>query len=128
MSNDRIVKLVFIRIDSGNTGAPRKAVVPLVEGSDFAQFLGRVRRRLGLPDGTSLELLDAATGSVNSIERLIEVSTPHPDAMRCGSPESPRCALLFPDKMMGCCVCVCLCLSDRPSRLFRRWMRASPLT
>ena len=46
--SEGIVKLVFLRVD-GDSG-PRKAVVPLVEGSDFEQFLARVRRRLGVPD------------------------------------------------------------------------------
>jgi hypothetical protein len=63
---DRIIKLVFLRVDS------RKCVVPLVEGCDFQQFLHRVRRRLGLPDDALVELSDAS-GPVDSIDRLLEV-------------------------------------------------------
>ena len=69
--SDRIVKLVFLRVTSGPEGT-RKAVVPLVEGCDFEQFLQRVRRRLGLPDHVTPTLADAA-GAVDSIDRLLEV-------------------------------------------------------
>ena len=65
------VKLVFIRID-GQEGA-RKTVVPLVEGCDFDQFLSRVRCRLGIRDDVAVSLNDAASGSVDSIDRLLEV-------------------------------------------------------
>ena len=65
--SDKIVKLVFLRVDQ------RKAVVPLVEGSDYEQFLQRVRRRLGVADNVTPTLTDAATGVVDSIDRLLEV-------------------------------------------------------
>ena len=51
----------------------RAAQVPLVEGVAFALFTMRVRRRLGLPDGARVVLRDAATGVVDSIDRLLEV-------------------------------------------------------
>ena len=70
-AHDRIVKLVFIRIQ-GVQGA-RKTVVPLVEGCDFGQFIARVRRRLTLPEGTSIALADPASGPVDSIDRLLEI-------------------------------------------------------
>jgi hypothetical protein len=70
--SDRIVKLVFIRA-AGPEGPQRKAVVPLVEGCDFEQFLGRVRRRIGLPDHLLLYLSDAASEKVDTIDRLLEV-------------------------------------------------------
>ena len=66
--SDKIVKLVFLR-----SGESRKAVVPLVEGCDFEQFLQRVRRRLGVPEDIKPTLSDAATGTVDSIDRLLEV-------------------------------------------------------
>ena len=66
-ASDRIVKLVFLRCSE------RKCVVPLVEGCDFDMFIGRVRRRLGLQDATPVTLHDAATGAVDSIDRLLEV-------------------------------------------------------
>ena len=66
-ASDRIVKLVFMRSHE------RKCVVPLVEGCDFDMFVSRVRRRLGLPDTTAVTLHDAATGAVDSIDRLLEV-------------------------------------------------------
>jgi hypothetical protein len=66
-TSDRIVKLVFLRCHE------RKCVVPLVEGCDFDMFVSRVRRRLGLPDATAVTLHDAATGAVDSIDRLLEV-------------------------------------------------------
>ena len=69
--HDKIVKLVFIRID-GQEG-PRKTVVPLVEGCDFDQFLSRLRRRLGIRDDVAVSLNDAASGPVDSIDRLLEV-------------------------------------------------------
>ena len=69
--SDRIIKLVFIRV-SGVEGA-RKAVVPLVEGCDFGQFLMRVRRRLGLSDDAPVALSDPTSGPVDSIDRLLEV-------------------------------------------------------
>lgn len=68
---EAIIKLVFLRVAAGSTS--RKAVVPLVEGSDFEQFLVRVRKRLGLPDGAQLSLSDAAVGPVDSIDKLLEV-------------------------------------------------------
>lgn len=68
--SDRIVKLVFIRVE-GADGA-RKAVVPLVEGCDFETFLVRVRRRLQLPENTELWISDPATGPVDTIDRLLE--------------------------------------------------------
>ena len=71
-AHDKIVKLVFIRIEGGADGA-RKTVVPLVEGCDFSQFLARVRRRLGLAEDARVALSDAATGPVDSIDRLLEV-------------------------------------------------------
>ena len=69
--HDKIVKLVFIRID-GQEG-PRKTVVPLVEGCDFDQFLSRLRRRLGIREDVAVSLNDAASGPVDSIDRLLEV-------------------------------------------------------
>ena len=102
MASDKIRKLVFIRVDGGSnsssSAAPRKAVVPLVEGSDFDQFLGRVRRRLGLPEGTSIELLDTATGTVSSMERLIEVS----------SSSSGRDGFFFPVSEFVCSSPMCM--------------------
>lgn len=47
--------------------------VPLVEGVAFEQFVCRVRRRLGLPDQAQVTLRDAATGAIDSIDRLLEV-------------------------------------------------------
>lgn len=47
--------------------------VPLVEGVSFDQFTMRVRRRLGLPDGSRITLTDAASGVVDTIDRLLEV-------------------------------------------------------
>ena len=44
MADEPIVKLVFLRQQAAQAGS-RKAVVPLVEGADFDQFLSRVRRR-----------------------------------------------------------------------------------
>jgi hypothetical protein len=58
---------------AGPHGPPPKAVVPLVEGCDFEQFLGRVRRRIGLPDHLLLYLSDAASEKVDTIDRLLEV-------------------------------------------------------
>jgi hypothetical protein len=69
--SDRIIKLVFIRAKGSD--AARKAVVPLVEGCAFDQFLVRVRRRLGASDSAQVSLSDAATGPVDSIDRLLEV-------------------------------------------------------
>ena len=72
-ADSRIVKLVFIRVCDGS-GSSRKAVVPLVEGCDYDMFVARVRRRLGVPDAGTVTLSDAATGSVDSIDRLLEVT------------------------------------------------------
>ena len=69
-SSDRIIKLVFIRVDG--TESARKAVVPLVEGCDFDQFMARVRRRIGLSSTATVRLNDI-TGPVDSIDRLLEV-------------------------------------------------------
>jgi hypothetical protein len=69
--NAQVIKLVFLRVPSAGS---RKAVVPLVEGSDFEQFLCRVRSRLGQPDHARLTLCDTdGIGAVSSIDTLLEV-------------------------------------------------------
>ena len=68
-----IIKLVFLREGAGTPQAGRKAVVPLVEGCDFDQFIVRVRARLGLPAGHALVLRDDEQVAVDTIERLLEV-------------------------------------------------------
>lgn len=70
--SDRIIKLVFLRVESAGQPA-RKAVVPLVEGCDFHQFQQRVRRRLGLPEEAEPVLSDMETGVVDSVDRLLEI-------------------------------------------------------
>ena len=72
-ADSKIVKLVFIRVSDGS-GSSRKAVVPLVEGCDYDMFVARVKRRLGVPDAGPITLSDAATGPVDSIDRLLEVT------------------------------------------------------
>uniref|UniRef100_A0A7S0LRU7 Uncharacterized protein n=1 Tax=Coccolithus braarudii TaxID=221442 RepID=A0A7S0LRU7_9EUKA len=68
-----IAKLVFLRELSGGA-LGRKAVVPLVEGADFEQFLARVRGRLALPESHAIVLReDDDIQVVDSIERLLEV-------------------------------------------------------
>lgn len=74
MADGRIVKLVFLMVESADGRAPpRKAVVPLVEGCDFENFLHRLRRRLGVADTVTPTISDTATGAVDSIDRLLEV-------------------------------------------------------
>ena len=50
--DEGILKLVFLQ--EAATG--RKAVVPLVEGVDWEGFLCRVRSRLGLPEGHTVQV------------------------------------------------------------------------
>ena len=68
--NERIIKLVWIRNPSG---AARKVLVPLVEGNDYETFVGRARRRLGVPEASDIKLKDPATGLVDSITHLLEM-------------------------------------------------------
>mmetsp|Transcript_20204 Transcript_20204/g.39253 ORF Transcript_20204/g.39253 Transcript_20204/m.39253 type:complete len:187 (-) Transcript_20204:659-1219(-) len=67
-----IAKLVFLREKSGGRMG-RKAVVPLLEGADFEQFLARVRSRLGLQESQLICLREEDMQEVDSIERLLEV-------------------------------------------------------
>ena len=52
--------------------------VPLVEGSDFGQFISRVRRRLNLPDSGTVTLHSDDGKPVDSIESLLEVDESSP--------------------------------------------------
>lgn len=77
-SDESIIKLVFLReaVGSRASATPsttRKAVVPLVEGADFEQFLSRVRRRFQLAEGGSVRLQADDGSAVDSIEGLLEV-------------------------------------------------------
>ena len=72
MADEPIVKLVFLRQQAAQAGS-RKAVVPLVEGADFDQFLLRVRRRLNIPSDATATLRDVDGLVVDSIDRLLEL-------------------------------------------------------
>jgi len=65
---DGIIKLVFLQ--EANTG--RKCVVPLVEGVEWDAFLARVRVRLGLPVGHTVQLRDDAHQPIDSMDKLLE--------------------------------------------------------